>query len=80
MKELFHQLYRIGKPVRLLGVKLSELTDEASQTNLFQDVRKKNDLYKAIDEVKDRFGKALLTKGRNAKRKEKGDDGISEVS
>jgi DNA polymerase-4 len=79
-KELFHQLYRKGKPVRLLGVKLSELTDEASQTNLFQDVQKKNDLYKAIDEVKDRFGKALLTKGRNAKRKEKGDDGISEVS
>jgi DNA polymerase-4 len=69
-KQLFHQLYKKGQPVRLLGVKLSELTDEASQTNLFQDVQKKNELYKAIDNVKERFGKALLTKGRNAKRKE----------
>jgi DNA polymerase-4 len=65
-KELFHQLYRSGKPVRLLGVKLSELTAEAQQTNLFNDVQKKTELYKAIDEVKDRFGKALLTKGRTA--------------
>jgi DNA polymerase IV len=63
-KTLFHQLYRKGKPVRLLGVRLSELTDEAAQTNLFQDVSKKNELYKAIDEVKDRFGKAFITKAR----------------
>lgn len=72
-KQLFHQLYRKGKPVRLLGVRFSELTDEAAQTNLFQDVQKKNDLYKAIDEVKERFGKSLLTKGRSAKRKDEGD-------
>jgi DNA polymerase-4 len=63
----------------LLGVKLSELTDEASQTNLFQDVQKKNELYKAIDNVKERFGKALLTKGRNAKRKEE-DNELPDVS
>lgn len=69
-KTLFHQLYRKGKPVRLLGVRLSELTDEAAQTNLFQDVSKKNELYKAIDEVKDRYGKDLLTKGRIAGRRE----------
>ena len=69
-KTLFHQLYRKGKPVRLLGVRLSELTDEAAQTNLFQDVSKKNGLYKAIDEVKDRYGKDLLTKGRIAGRRE----------
>lgn len=65
-KTLFHQLYKAGKPVRLLGVRLSELTDEAAQTNLFQDVQKKNELYKAIDGVKDRFGKSLLTKARIA--------------
>jgi len=79
-KQLFHQLYKKGKPVRLLGVRLSELTDEAAQTNLFQDVQKKNDLYKAIDEVKDRFGKSFLTKGRNAKKKEGKDDDLSEIS
>lgn len=68
-KELFHQLYRKGQPVRLLGVKLSELTGEAMQTNLFDDVNKKSDLYKAIDEVKERFGKASLTKARIVRKK-----------
>ncbi|HMP86309.1 MAG TPA: DNA polymerase IV, partial [Lacibacter sp.] len=29
--DLFHQLYRKGQPVRLLGVRLSELTSEATQ-------------------------------------------------
>lgn len=60
--DLFAKLYRKGKPVRLLGVKLSELTSEAVQTNLFADATKKAGLYKAIDEVKTRFGRASLTK------------------
>jgi len=62
-KELFHKLYRKGQPVRLLGVRLSELTDEAIQTNLFENVEKKNGIYKAIDDVKERFGKFIITKG-----------------
>lgn len=61
-KELFHKLYRKGQAVRLLGVRLSELTDEAVQTNLFEDFEKKNGLYKAIDDVKSRFGKYSITK------------------
>jgi DNA polymerase IV len=59
-KQLFHKLYRKGQAIRLLGVRLSELTQEAVQTNLFSDADKKSDLYKAIDEVKNRFGKNLL--------------------
>lgn len=61
-KELFHKLWRKGHPVRLMGVRLSELTDEAIQTNLFTDTGKKNGLYKAIDDVKNRFGKYAITK------------------
>ncbi len=61
-KDLFHKLYRKGQAIRLLGVKLSELTNEAVQTNLFANKEKKADLYKAIDDVKNRFGKASLTK------------------
>jgi DNA polymerase-4 len=61
-KELFHKLYRKGLPVRLMGVRLSELTDEAVQTNLFNDAEKKNGLYKAIDDVKNRFGKYSITR------------------
>lgn len=59
-KDLFHKLYRKGLPVRLLGVRLSELTNEAIQTNLFSDAERKHDLYKAIDDVKNRFGKFKL--------------------
>jgi DNA polymerase IV len=59
-KELFKKLYKKGQPIRLLGVRLSELTNDAVQTNLFNDVERKGDLYKAIDNVKDRFGKGLV--------------------
>lgn len=60
VKDLFQKLYKKGIPVRLLGVKLSELTNNAVQTNLFDDVERKSDLYKAIDEVKNRFGKSFV--------------------
>lgn len=60
VRELFKQLYRPGMPVRLLGVRLSELTRDAVQTNLFEDADRKAALYQAIDEVKNRFGKQKL--------------------
>ncbi len=63
VKTLFHQLYRKGEKVRLLGVRVSELTKEALQTNLFSDPTLKAGLYKAIDQVKDRFGRDSLTSG-----------------
>jgi DNA polymerase IV len=59
-KELFNKLWKKGSPIRLIGVRLSELTNDAVQTNLFDDVERKNDLYKAIDNVKGRFGKASV--------------------
>lgn len=59
-KELFHKLWKKGTPIRLMGVRLSELTNDAVQTNLFDDVERKTDLYKAIDNVKERFGKASV--------------------
>lgn len=61
-KELFHKLYRKGQAIRLLGVRLSELTGEAVQTNLFENIQKKTELYKAIDDLKNRFGKDSITK------------------
>lgn len=66
-RSLFAKLYRRGQPIRLLGVRLSELTDDALQTNLFQDTARKAELYKAIDDVKDRFGKAALKKASGQK-------------
>lgn len=60
IKTLFKKLYRRGEPVRLLGVRLSELAGGIVQANLFIDADKKNHLYKAIDNVKNRFGKTLV--------------------
>ena len=57
---LFQKLYKKGQPIRLLGVRLSELTNDSVQTNLFNDLEKKTDLYKAIDNVKNRFGKSSV--------------------
>ncbi len=61
-KDLFHKLYKKGRPVRLMGVRLSNLTSDAIQTNLFSNVEKKTDLYKAIDDVKNRFGKGSVVR------------------
>ena len=60
VKELFKKLYKKGEPIRLLGVRLSELTGSAIQTSLFSNTEKKTDLYKSIDDVKNRFGKDFL--------------------
>lgn len=63
-KGLFNKLYKTGTPIRLLGVRLSELTNHPVQTSLFDDAEKKNELYKAIDDVKNKFGKYALKKAR----------------
>ena len=60
---LFRRLHRERRKVRLLGVRISELTSGARQSNLFSDEDRKSQLYKAIDSVKDRFGRDALTRG-----------------
>lgn len=67
-KDLFHKLHRKGQPVRLLGVRLSDLTSHGMQANLFDDAEKKSNLYKAIDAVKNKFGKASLLKARTIRK------------
>jgi DNA polymerase-4 len=59
-KDLFEKLYKRGKPVRLLGIRLSGLSNNSVQTDLFQNTERKSGLYKAIDEVKNRFGNASV--------------------
>jgi DNA polymerase-4 len=60
VKNLFNKLYKKETAVRLLGVRLSELNNNAIQTNIFNDAERKTDLYKAIDGVKNRFGKKAV--------------------
>jgi DNA polymerase-4 len=69
LKKLFQQLYKKGRPVRLLGIKYSDLTNTVVQTNIFEDAQKNTAMYKAIDEVKNRFGKTLLKRASSGKSK-----------
>jgi DNA polymerase-4 len=62
--ELFKKLWKPNSPIRLLGVKLSELNNFSVQGSLFENREKKTSLYKAIDDVKNRFGKNTLQKAR----------------
>ncbi len=64
VRELFHQLYESGRPVRLIGVRLTDLTAVSVQTDIFENRVKKASLYAAIDDVKNRFGKGKLARGK----------------
>ena len=69
-KDLFSKLYKKGTPIRLLGVRLSDLTNYVIQPTLFEDISKKSGLYKAIDDVKNKFGKSALKKARTINKKQ----------
>jgi DNA polymerase-4 len=69
--QLLQALHVPGTPVRLLGVRLSDFSLPVTQTNLFSDTSRKSQLYQAIDDVKNKFGKAALQKARSLPRKNK---------
>src|SRR4029078_4377277 len=73
-KDLFNKLYRKGKPVRLLGIRLSQLIPFTMQMSLFNNNEEKLNLYKAVDDIKDRFGSKAIAKAAassRSKRKKK---------
>ena len=64
VKDLFKQLYDPKKAIRLIGVRCTDLTEVSVQTNLFDNKIKKANLYDAIDQVKNRFGKKMIGRGK----------------
>lgn len=70
VKDLFNKLYRKGQPVRLLGVRFSQLIPFTMQMNLFNNNEEKLNLYKAVDNIKDRFGSKSIKKAVTAKNKQ----------
>ncbi len=66
--DLFTKLYVPGTPVRLLGVRLTGLTQTRGQTDLFDNKVTQNALYEAIDSVKNKYGKSFLRKARTFKK------------
>jgi DNA polymerase-4 len=69
VKDLFEKLYKKGEKVRLLGVRFSHLVPMTMQMNLFDDTVEKLELFKAVDGIKNQFGKGLVTKASSLKKK-----------
>lgn len=61
-RQLLDKFYEKGRPVRLIGVRFSHLADSGMQMNLFNRQEEKLNLYKAVDDIKNRFGNMAVTK------------------
>ena len=70
VKDLFTKLYRKGQPVRLLGIRFGQLIPFTMQMNLFNNNEEKLNLYKAVDNIKDRFGGKSILKAVTVKNKQ----------
>lgn len=56
-KELFDKLYQRRMLIRLIGVKFSHLVQGVQQLNMFEDTPASVNLYKAMDKLRNRYGK-----------------------
>ncbi len=72
VKDLFTKNWLKGRPVRLLGVRFSHLIPITMQMSLFDKNVEKLNLYKAVDDIKERFGNKLVTKAVTIKKEKKG--------
>ena len=70
VKDLFNKSYEKNRPVRLLGVRFSHMIPITTQMSLFENNVEKLNLYKAVDDIKERFGGKILKKAVNAESKE----------
>lgn len=71
VKDLFNKSWQKGRPVRLLGVRFSHLIPFTMQMSLFENSAEKLNLYKAVDDIKDRFGSKSVKKAVNVKQPDK---------
>lgn len=70
VKDLFNKSWQKGRPVRLLGVRFSQLIPITMQMSLFENNIEKLNLYKAVDDIKERFGSQFLSKAVTARLKD----------
>jgi DNA polymerase-4 len=62
VKDLFNKSWQKNRPVRLLGVRFSQMIPFTMQMSLFDKNAEKLNLYKAVDEIKNQFGSTLISK------------------
>jgi len=56
IKNLFRQAWQNNRPIRLMGVRLSNLCSGSYQINLFEDNEERIRLYQALDKINFKFG------------------------
>jgi DNA polymerase-4 len=62
VKDIFNKCYQKGRPVRLLGVRFSQMIPFTMQMSLFENNVEKLNLYKAVDDIKNQFGSKAVVK------------------
>ena len=72
-QEIFAQLYDPRRPLRLLGVRFSDLVAGNEQANLFDNTARESDLLRQLDNIRTRFGAGAVVRGVNVKKKKNGD-------
>ena len=71
-QRLFLKHWSSGRPVRLLGVGVTNLDKPHRQLSLWDDEgNKKEELTKAVDDLRERFGKDIIKRADSLKSKEK---------
>ncbi len=60
VKRLFDTAYDKRSAVRLLGVRVSDFLCQNLQGDLFSDLDRKKELYKALDTIRDKFGMGAI--------------------
>ncbi|NOT49649.1 MAG: DNA polymerase IV [Chitinophagaceae bacterium] len=70
VKDLFNKSYQKERPVRLLGVRFSQMIPFTMQMSLFDKNVEKLNLFKAVDDIKDRFGSKAVKKAVTSKPEE----------
>lgn len=78
VKDLFNKSYQKGRAVRLLGVRFSQFIPFTMQMSLFDNNVEKLNLYKAVDDIKERFGNKIVTKAVNSQSKDIRNDYIKD--
>lgn len=68
VKDLFNKSVQKGRPVRLLGVRFSQLIPFTMQMSLFDNNVEKLNLYKAVDNIKNQFGSKLVGKASSIRK------------
>lgn len=61
-KDVMGKLLQKGRPVRLLGIRFSQLIPVTMQMSLFEKNAEKLNLYKTVDDIKNQFGIKAITK------------------